>query len=912
MTRLLLQLPHLRVLLLLAGSLLARPALAGPDNLAPLAQPTASSSRGPAQAAAQATDGIIGVAGRGEWACAGDTTDWGYIRFPWLQLTWAQPVTVGRVVLYDRPAPGVHTAGGRLLFSDGSTVWVNQLPNDGTARAVSFAPRQVSWVKFEVTDGRGRDLGLSEIEVFAPAGQGRDYVAQVDPYIETDRGRYFFFVPGQRPFGLVGAAPVTRNKNQNGGGYNYNDTEILGFSQVHAWMQTGLELMPTTQAVDPTRGEQGWKSTFSHDDELVQPGYQRVYLRTPRAWVELTATERVSCYRITYTHDTEAQLLANLGGYLGNATMAHADAQRQGDRELAGSFSTVGRYWGGPQDVKVYFVLQADQPFAGVDSWAGTTRTANAAGVRGEQAGLAARYHARAGTPLLVKIGLSYVSVANARQNLQAECPGWDFEQVRRQSRAVWNEWLGRIDVQGGSAEQRVKFYTDLWHVLLGRHKLNDVNGQYPDRTQGRRVGMFTEATPRIRTLPKNRQGQLRFNMYSSDAWWLSQWNLNVLWGLAWPEVQDEMSASMLQYAANGYKLPRGPSGGGYSYIMTSCPATNLIASTFQKGLLTKFDPKEAYRLVRQNHLPGGMLGDSASIDFYTAHGYWPGNAGITVEAAFQDYALAQMARKLGHPADYAFFSRRAKGWQTLYNPAYKLLFPKGPTGEFLHQNPLSGAGWVEANAWQGSWGVSHDIPGLAALMGGPDTLAAKLNYAFEQAAPSDFVFDYSGGYLSYANQPGCSNAHVFSYAGQPWLTQYWVRRVQAQAYGGTTPDLGYGGHDEDQGQMGGVSALMALGLFDLQGNVAATPVYNLTSPVFSQATIKLDGRYYPGRQFVIKAHDASPQNCYIQRAQLNGEPLNTFWFRHADFAKGGVLELWLGPAPNRQWGTAGLPPTTP
>jgi predicted alpha-1,2-mannosidase len=886
-------------------------ALAGADNIAAKAQVTASTALNQAYAADKVTDGTIGVTGMGEWACEGVTTDWGYVRFPWVQLSWQQPQAINKVVLYDRPSHQEHIAGGRLQFSDGTEIRVNQIPNDGTAKAIRFPAKKVSWIKFVTTDGKGKDLGFSEIEVFPAAGQYTDYVSWVDPYIETNRGRYFFFITGGRPFGMVGAAPHTRNKNQNGGGYNYNETEILGFGQIHSWMMSGLEIMPTTQDINPTRGEQGWKSQFSHDDEIVQPGYQRVFLRDYKTWVELTATDRVSFYRFTYTRDMEAQVIANLGGYMGNSTMANADVKRVSNTGLEGSFSSVKRYWGGPKDVKVYFVIQFDKPFLSLKGWKGRSILNNATSVQGDSAGLAALYAVKAGEQLQMKIGISYTSIKNARQNLSSECATWDFDQVRSDTRAIWNDWLGKIAVTGGSAEQRVKFYTDLWHVLLGRHKINDLNGDYPDRTQGTRDGNFTDAVFKIRTLPKHKDGRLKYNMYNSDAWWLTQWNLNVLWGLAWPEVQDDMSASMVQYAENGYLLPRGPVGGGYSYIMTSCPATNLIASTFMKGLLTKVDKKLAYQMVRQNHLPGGMLGDRESIVFYTEKGYWPGNAGITIEAAFQDYSVAQMAQKLGHNKDYHFFIKRSQGWQHLYKPDQKLLFPKDKDGNFLHNNPLAGAGWIEANAWQATWGVSHDIPGLARLMGSKDTLTAKLNHAFEQAESSDFVFAYNDGYVSYANQPGCSNAHVFNYAGKPWLTQYWVRKVKEQAYGGVTPDEGYGGHDEDQGQMGGVSALMAIGLFNLQGNVSATPVYDITSPVFDEVTIQLDPKYYRGKQFVIKTYANSKENCYIQRARLNGKELNTFWFTHEAYAKGGVLEIWLGPKPNKQWGTGELPPGT-
>ncbi len=897
-------------LLLVAASLIfAAIAKAGPDNIATSAVVTASTVLNDHYKAENIIDGIIGINGKGEWACEGVTTDWGYLRFPWIQLEWKEPQTVNKIVLFDRQALEEHVAGGKLLFSDGSQIMVNQIPNDGSGKAVQFEAKKIKWVKFITTDGTGKDLGFSEIEVYPATAQYKDYVSWVDPYIETNRGRYFFFITGSRPFGMVGAAPHTRNKNQNGGGYNYNENEILGFGQIHTWMISGIEVMPASTDVNPSYGEAAWKSKFSHDDEIVQPGYQRVFLQNYKTWVELTSTERVSFYRFTYAQDMAAQIIINLGGYLGNSTMANAEVKKINNNEFEGSFSSVKRYWGGPKDVKIFFVVQFDKAYDSLNGWKGLGHFNNIDNIQGDSVGVTARYKMKAGDKLQMKIAISYTSVENARNNLQAECTTWSFNKVKNETQRIWNYWLGKIEVNGGDSSQKIKFYTDLWHVLLGRQKINDVSGDYPDRTTGKREGNFTDAIFKIKTIPKHESGKLFFNMYNSDAFWLTQWNLNILWGLAWPEVQDDLSASMLQYADNGYLLPRGPTAGGYSYIMTSCPTTNLIVSAFQKGLLTKVNKNHAFELLKQNHLPGGMLGSKEDIAFYTKNGWWPDNAGITIEATFQDWGIAQMAEKLGRQKDYAFFIKRAQGWKYCFDTNKKLLLPKNRAGEFIHHDPLSGEGWVEANAWQATWGISHDIPGLATIMGGNDTLCSKLNYAFEKAAPSDFVFDYTNGYISYANQPGCSNAHVFNYAGKPWLTQYWVREVREKAYSGITPDEGYGGHDEDQGQMGGVSALMAIGLFNLQGNESVIPVYDISSPIFDEVSIKLDTAYYTGKQFVIKTYNNSKQNCYIQQAKLNGRPLNNFWFTHEEYSRGGILELWLGPHPNKNWGVESLPP---
>jgi predicted alpha-1,2-mannosidase len=891
---------------------------AGPNNIAQFAQATASSSLSNDFEPSKITDGIMHRSNAGEWASQSGMTFWGQIDYPWIQLEWESPQNINKVVLYDRPDENTHIAGGSLLFSDGSKINVLQIPNDGTPKVVKFSSKKVHWIRFDVTDGDGKNLGLSEIEVYPSPEDYQDYISWVDPYIETTRGRYFFFVTGSRPFGMISAAPMTRNKNQYGGGYNYNSMHVLGFPQVHGWMLSGPALMPTTGEVHPSRGEQYWKSKFTHDDEIVQPGYHRLYLQDYHTWVEQTVTDRVSFYRFTYTRDSVSKILLNLGGYVSTATMTDASVTKINASEIEGVVNTTGRLWGGPENVKIFFVVRFDRPFDALDGWAGSdtfTDISNLEGASGSTprkekgwsyhdaptSGVSANYNVKAGEKVQLKFSFSYTSIKNARQNMDKECDHWDFDRVKQDAQDEWNQWLGRIEVKGGTDAQKIKFNTDLWHTLLGRHKLDDISGDYPDYTQGERKGSHTiDAELKIRTLPKNSSGESKYHMYNSDALWLTQWNLNILWGLAWPELLDEFSASLVQYADNGKLLPRGPCAGGYSYIMTGCPATNLIVSAYTKGLLTKTDAGHAFDVMKANHMPGGMM----EIDeFYINNGYHPGNAGITLEAAFQDWALAQMAQGLNKNEDADYFLKRSTGWKKLYNNEQKLIFPKDENGNWLHDNPLSGRGWIEANAWQATWSVSHDILGLAALMGGSDTLCQKLNFAFEQAAPQDFVFGYSNGFVSYANQPGCSNAHVFNHAGKPWLSQYWVRRVNEQAYGAITPDKGYGGHDEDQGQMGGVSALMSLGIFSLQGTASLNPAYEITSPVFDEVTIHLDSSYYKGKKFIIKTYHNSKENSFIQKATLNGEPLNQFWFNHSDFANGGILELWLGPKPNKEWG---------
>jgi len=525
--------------------------------------------------------------------------------------------------------------------------------------------------------------------------------------------------------------------------------------------------------------------------------------------------------------------------------------------------------------------------------------------IAGNAAGMVLNFGQLNAEELLFKMALSYTSVDNAIANMDAELNHWDFDKVCKETRSIWNEALGRIAVEGGTDAQRIKFYTDLWHVLLGRHKINDVNGYYPDYAGNKYVNKRTSEPMKVRRLPLTADGKPKFNMYGFDGLWLTHWNLNVLWGLAWPEVMDDLSACLVQYADNGKLLPRGACSGGYSFIMTGCPATSLLVSTYMKGIMKKADPLHTLDVIKRNHMPGGMMSYESADDlkFYISHGYCPDNASKTLEWAFQDWGASRMAARLGKRSEARMFEKRSRAWTPLFNAEQGLVFPKKRNGEWLHQDGLSGSGWVEANSWQATWSLSHELPKLVKMMGGADKFCEKLNFAFEQAKDLDFVYAYSGGYVSYANQPGCSNAHVFTYGGKPWLTQYWVRQVKERAYGGITPDKGYGGHDEDEGQMGGVSALMALGLFSVTGTESDTPYYDITSPIFDKITIKLNKNYYEGSTFTITTHNNSAENCYIQRAQLNNVEWNYAQFDHADFAKGGKLELWLGNQPNKSWG---------
>lgn len=875
------------------------------DNIAYLATVSASDSLNENSGPSHLIDGKIMYDGIGEWICNGSITSWGVMHMPWVKLEWQNEVDIDRIVLYDRVSLDEHLAGGTLYFSDGSKVSVSMIPNDGSPKEVCFPSKRTKWIKFEATDGNGLNIGLSEIEVFPTRKEGIEYTEWVDPYIETTRGRWFYCTPGSRPFGMVAAHAFTRNKNQGGGGYNYNFNEILGFSQINEWMISGPNIMPITGNIDPTIGMQGWKSEFKHESEIIQPGYHRLYLDRYKTWVEYTSTERVVMYRLNYTTSEKAKLLVDVGSVLGNCSMDKGSILKVSDNRVVGEFITTERFWGGPDSIKLCFALDCNVPIKQADVWNEKGVLPSSGFVTGNDAGMVLDFGQMYNKEVLFKIALSYTSVDNAIENLNAELNHWDFDKVRNDSRAEWNEMLGRISVKGGTQAQNIKFYTDLWHVLLGRHKINDVNGYYPDYTKGPYINKRSSTPMQIKRLPMKKDGSPKFNMYGFDGIWLTQWNLNILWGLAWPEVLDDLTACLVQYADNGGLLPRGACSGGYSFIMTGCPASSMLVSTYMKGLMKKTDPYHAYEVIKRNHMPGGMMSYESEDDlkFYIKNGWCPDNAGKTLEWAFQDWGLSRMAKKMGKKSDAIQFEKRSHAWTPLFNKELGLILPKTKSGKWLHTNPLDGKGWVEANSWQATWSISHDLPKLISLMGGNDSFCDKLNYAFEQARSTDFVHAYSGGYVSYANQPGCSNAHLFTYGGKPWLTQYWVRQVKEHAYGGITPDKGYGGHDEDEGQMGAVSALMSIGLFSVTGTEYDTPYYDITSPVFDHIIIKLNNQYYEGKEFKINVHNNSSKNCYIQKAQLNNIDWKYAQFDHYDFSKGGVLDLWMGDTPNKSWG---------
>jgi predicted alpha-1,2-mannosidase len=518
-----------------------------------------------------------------------------------------------------------------------------------------------------------------------------------------------------------------------------------------------------------------------------------------------------------------------------------------------------------------------------------------------------------------MKVGISYTSVEGARKNLNSELPDWDFDRIVHESREDWNAHLSRIAVEGGSDAQKTKFYTDLWRSLLGRRIASDADGAYCD---------MTGAEPVVRHVPLDADGRPTFNMHNFDAWWGSHWSLNILWPLLCPErYSDFCNTSVLMYD-NGGLIPRGPSGGNYTFVMIGDSAAPFITSAYAKGI-RDFDAESAFEgLVKNTQRDGGRYyggyakePTTAAHDEYQEKGYlsWgnPLSGGhgkavtsLTLYNAYHDWCIAQMAKALGRDEAHDRFIAGAGNYRNVIWPEKQSAWVRMKDGSWMpdfmpRKERFEQDGFCETSAAVTTFYVPHDPLGLAEVLGGPDAAAEKLNSQFEAAVPERFHLRgriHGNAWVDYANQDGTGMAHYFNRIGFPWLSQKWVREVQSKTFGGVDPYSGYNG-DEDQGQMGAISALMAIGLFQFDGGSGLDPCYDITAPVFDRVTIQLSPKYYNGKTVAIVCRNQSPRNVYIQSAKWNHKPHAACCLSHKELVQGGVLELDLGPHPNEDWG---------
>ena len=446
------------------------------------------------------------------------------------------------------------------------------------------------------------------------------------------------------------------------------------------------------------------------------------------------------------------------------------------------------------------------------------------------------------------------------------------------------------------------------------------MNGDYCD---------MTGEKPEIKQVEVDEKGIPKFPQYNFDALWGSHWTINILWSMVYPEIMDGFCNTMLNMYKDGGLIPRGPSGGNYTYVMIGDPAAAFFACAYNKGI-RNYDIDLAYEgLLKNAHLGGirdraGYEHDDdpkgGGMTYYIERGYVPegvkgkgmhkDGAAMTLEYSYQDWCIAQMAKTMNKKDDYDYFMERSKNYRKLWNAETRFIHPRNIDGTWIDNfspigKGINSIGFCESNSAIYTNFVPHDLDGLIGLFGGNERYSDFLNSSFEKSIHNRFIADHgkhAESWVDYENQPSCQMAHIFNYSGTPWLSQKWVRKVKEITFGGVSPYDGYNG-DEDQGQMGALGVLMAIGLFQMDGGASINSSYDITSPIFDNVEIYLHPDYYQGEKFIISSKNNTSENVYIQSATLNGQTWDKFHFSHQMFTKGGKLELVLGKEPNKDWG---------
>jgi predicted alpha-1,2-mannosidase len=772
---------------------------------------------------------------------------------------------------------------------------------------------------------------ISALQIDAQMKQPAELVY---PQLDAANSRWFFFSSATRPFGMVNLSPDMGVGGAWDSGYRYNEDTINFFSHIHAWQLSGIPVLPVAGAFKGHLGANVYGSAYSHENEVVKAGYHSVFLDSYGIQAELTATTRVGMHRYQYPAGKEKYLLLDLGTMLGPSGTEKGYAKQNKKNEIEG-WALMAPTRRRPKATYVYYIIQFDTPFNSMQAWKDGELLGKTKKFEDAKGGVYVDFAGIDEQTIQMKVAISYVSTDQARLNMESELPHWDFDKVAQSAFDDWNQWLGRVEVEGGTEKEQSRFYTDLWHALQGRRIISDVSGTYCDMTGNE---------PRTGQIPLDENGKPKFNHYNSDAFWGAQWTINTLWHLVYPEVSEGFVNSMLMMYEDGGLIPRGPSGGNYTYVMTGASSTPFIVSAYMKGI-RGFDVGKAYEGIRKNAMPGGIMSKAGyehstsvggGLKYYMEHGYVPypnpdrnrgfhnEGAGQTLEYSYQDWCLSQMAKTLNKNEDVELFAKRAENYKNVWDESSGWMRPRQLDGNWIDPfNPiLSHHGFVESTATQSTWFVPHDMKGLFDLMGGRDKAALKLNQQFLISDVHDFISkSYKADrfvararhntYLNYGNQPSMQVGFVFNYAGKPWLTQFWTREVTERIYSHLDPENGYNG-DEDQGFMGSLAVLLKMGIFQMRGGAAVHPIYEIGSPIFDKITIKLNKDYYLGDAFIIETKNNSSDNRYIQSATLDGKPWNKSWFYHEDLVDGGNLILQMGNKANEDWGSdpSSLPPS--
>ncbi|MEO6930300.1 MAG: GH92 family glycosyl hydrolase, partial [Chitinophagaceae bacterium] len=749
-----------------------------------------------------------------------------------------------------------------------------------------------------------------------PAAMYSDYV---DTRIGTAHSRWMIAPGPWMPFSMVKISP----DNQDAGwqaGYDPTFESIGAFSHIHEWTMGGLGMLPVNGPLKIKVGDQrsapgeGYRSRIDKSTEEAPLGYYKADLIDYGIKAEVTATSRASFQKYTYPKKTDSRVMIDLqtpSEYTYQLT--EVTLKKVSDHRIEGSSKQLAPHvWStqagsSNQEFIVNFVIEFDQPIKKFGTWVndsvGTGELINIKDAK--YAGAFVEFDTRHNQVVQVRTGLSYVDINGASKNLETEISkpfGWSFEKVRDNQRTAWDLLLGRLKTTSKDRREKMRLYSNMYRAICSRNTFSDVDGRWVDATE--KIQQFK--TPDGIAL-------------GCDAFWNTFWNLNQFWNLVTPEWSSRWVKSQLaMYDANGW-LAKGPAGMEYIPVMVAEHEVPLIVSAYQMGI-RDYDANKAFEAaVKTVSTPETRVGDglagNADFEAYDKYHFVPydkGRFSNSLEYAYDDYTVSQLAKALGKTESYKKYSARAGWWRNAIDTVSGYARMRKSDGSwFPNFDPFqSGRNeqYVEGNAWQLTYFVPQDVPALAKAIG-IDTFRARLAWGFKESlkwrfnAPNDQYWDYP---VTQGNQQSMHFAFLFNWVQQPWLTQEWSRSIVDRYYGYGLANAYLG--DEDQGQMSSWFIMAALGLFQMDGGTAVNPIYEIGSPIFEHVTIDLGKQYGRGKSFVIEAKHSSRLNKYVQSATLNGQKLDNFWFRSSELLKGGRLILEMGPEPNKSWGVGKLP----
>lgn len=695
-----------------------------------------------------------------------------------------------------------------------------------------------------------------------------DYTQYVDPFIgAADNGHTF---PGAcRPFGMIQTSPVTGAVGwRYCSEYMYADSIIWGFTQTHlngtGCMDLGdILVMPFTG--ERHRTWDAYRSSFSKTSENATPGYYTVTLDQAKVKAELTATTHAALHRYTYEQADSASILIDLQhGPAWNEKQYHSQVNScevnwENDSTLTGHVNN--KVW---VDQDYYFVMQFSHPV--IDHF----ELPMAETEKGKR--LVASFNIQPGEEVLMKVALSTTGVEGAKANMAAEVPGWDFEGIRTAAKADWNSYLSRIEVEG-TDEEKTNFYTSFYHALIQPNEISDVDGRYrnaADSVVNATGGKF----------------------YSTFSLWDTYRAAHPFYTLMVPERVDGFINSLVDQAeVQGY-LPIWGLWGKENFCMVANHGVSVVAEAYAKGF-RGFDAERAFNAIKQTQTVSHPL--KSNWENYMKYGYFPTDlteaesVSSTLESVYDDYAAADMAKRMGKTEDAEYFARRADFYKNLFDSSTQFMRPKKSDGTWKSPfNPSQighaesvGGDYTEGNAWQYTWHVQHDVPGLIALFGGEEPFLNKLDSLFTLKLETTQA-DVTGliGQYAHGNEPSHHVTYLYALAGRPERTQELIREIFDTQY--SPKPNGLCGND-DCGQMSAWYMFSAMGFYPVN---PVSGEYVFGAPQLPEFVLHLAD----GKTFTIKAEGLSEANKYVKSITLNGEPYTKNFISHADIVKGGTL----------------------